>query len=111
MPQQKYLIYWAAEYNEWFNKEPPKSRFQIIDRLGKIEYEGYFGNHKHLDDEIWELKFNDGRRIYYVYLKNSNILLLLGGNKNGQDKDISKAKNIYRKRSLKKEESSENSHK
>lgn len=102
MSKPKYFIHQTIKYKEWFNEEPPKSRLQIADRLEKIEYEGYFGNHKHIEDEIWELKFNDGRRIYYVYLKDSNMLLLLGGNKNGQDKDITKAKNIYKKSGPKK---------
>ncbi len=48
-----------------------------------------------LKDKIWELKFNDGRRIYYAYIPEKNILLLLGGNKNGQEKDINKAKKLF----------------
>lgn len=46
---------------------------------------------------IWELKWVGGRRIYYAYLPAQKILLLLGGNKNGQDKDIKQAKKIYAK--------------
>lgn len=41
--------------------------------------------------------FNDGRRIYYVIIPENNVLLLLGGNKNGQDKDIRQARKIYYK--------------
>lgn len=33
----------------------------------------------------------------FAYLAQENILLLLGGNKNGQDYDISQAKKILRK--------------
>lgn len=96
----EYEVFSTPEFDEWFEEERPKSRFQIEARIKKIEDCGYFGHHKFLKDEIWELKFNDGRRIYYVIIPKSNILLLLGGNKNGQDKDISKAKNIYIKRKL-----------
>jgi len=49
-------------------------------------------------NSVWELKFNDGRRIYYACIPDKNLLLLLGGNKNGQDKDIEKAKNIFIKK-------------
>lgn len=94
----RYEVYRTPEFDEWFEEERPKSRFQIEQRIKKIEDEGYFGNYKFLKDELWELKFNDGRRIYYVYIPENNVLLLLGGNKNGQDKDIAKAKNIYNKR-------------
>lgn len=70
---------------------------QIKNRLLKIEEHGYFGTYKDLDDDLWELKFNDGRRIYFVFLPQKKIILLLGGNKNGQDKDIKKARNIFGK--------------
>ncbi|WP_420805051.1 type II toxin-antitoxin system RelE/ParE family toxin [Waddlia chondrophila] len=64
----------------------------------KIEDEGYFGHHKYLESaDLWELKFNDGRRIYYVLVPESKVILLLGGNKNGQNKDIKQASNILRK--------------
>ena len=74
-----------------------KSQRQILDRLLKIEEESYFGHHKYLENDIWELKFNDGRRIYYGFIRKFNIILLLGGNKNGQGKDIKKATKIFRK--------------
>lgn len=98
-----YRIILTEEFHEWLNQETPKSRYQIDARLAKIRLDGYFGTHKsvtHLEtgplkNQIWELKFNDGRRIYYAYIPEKNILLLLGGNKNGQSKDITKAKNIF----------------
>lgn len=94
----KYKIYKSNEYEEWFENERPKSQTQIKDRLVKIEEDEYFGHHKYLDSEdIWELKFNDGRRIYYVIVPETKVLLLLGGNKNGQGKDIKQASNILRK--------------
>ncbi|MGB7127846.1 MAG: type II toxin-antitoxin system RelE/ParE family toxin [Candidatus Rhabdochlamydia sp.] len=70
-----------------------------------IKYDGYFGDHKsisyyeksELKDKVWELRWKDGRRIYYAYIPEKKILLLLGGNKNGQNKDVSKAKTIYLK--------------
>lgn len=98
-----YRLITTKEFLEWLNEENPRSRYQIDARLAKIRLDGYFGNHKSvshgdkgaLKDQIWELKFNDGRRIYYAYIPEKNILLLLGGNKNGQDKDIKKAKNLF----------------
>ena len=100
-----YLILQTTEYFEWVESESARSRVQINKRLSSIKFEGYFGDHKsvsfyeksELKDTIWELRWNDGRRIYYSYFPEKKILLLLGGNKNGQNKDISKAKNIYLK--------------
>jgi len=100
-----YRIVQTPEYCEWVESESPRSKVQINKRLSSIMFEGYFGDHKsvsfyekgELKNVIWELRWNDGRRIYYAYIPEKKILLLLGGNKNGQDKDISKAKNIYLK--------------
>lgn len=93
-----YNAYETEEYSEWLSTQSLKSRMQIHDRISKIEDEGYFGNHKYLaDEDIWELKFNDGRRIYYVVIEDMDVILLLGGNKNGQTKDIKKASSILRK--------------
>ncbi len=94
-----YKIFPTPEYDEWLSRETQKSRLQIEDRLLKISREGYFGDHKVVDDKcnIWELRWKNGRRIYFAEFTQKNILLLLGGNKNGQTKDITKAKNILRK--------------
>ncbi len=43
------------------------------------------------------MHWKNGRRIYFSYIAELDIVLLLGGNKNGQDKDIKKAKNILKK--------------
>ena len=98
-----YTLITTKEFQEWMQHETPRSQYQIDGRLAKIRLDGYFGNHKSvsheekgaLKDKIWELKFNDGRRIYYAYIPEKNILLLLGGNKNGQEKDINKAKKLF----------------
>lgn len=92
-----YEIYKTTEFEQWMAEQPLKFRLQIEDRLVRIAANGYFGINKHLGDSIWELKWNIGRRIYYTYLAQCKILLLLGGNKNGQGKDINQAKKIFRK--------------
>lgn len=97
MGMGKFTVYSTSEYDEWFNRETPKSKFQIQDRLLRIMVDGHFGHMKDLDDDLWEIKFNDGRRIYYTIIPESNLLLLLGGNKNGQDKDIRQARKILSK--------------
>lgn len=92
---------WLARFTECHNmtigmRHRPR-KFQIEKRLNKIKEEGYFGHIRDLGDELVELKFNDGRRIYYTTIPVNNVILLLGGNKNGQDSDIRKAKNIIEK--------------
>ena len=63
----KITVYETEEYKEWLNVETFKSKRQIYGRILKIEEEGHFGHHKYLrGSKIGELKFNDGRRIYYA---------------------------------------------
>ncbi len=94
---KRFALYETEEYKQWLKTQTLKSQRQILCRLLKIEEESHFGHHKYLEDEVWELKFNDGRRVYYGFIKKINVILLLGGNKNGQDKDIKKAAKIFRK--------------
>ena len=86
----------TPEFEEWLNEQPLKSKLQIDDRLLHIACDDYFGTCKRLTDYIWELKWANGRRIYHAYLAEYDVLLLLGGNKNGQNKDITRSKKILR---------------
>jgi len=96
MKEIRYAILATTDYSEWFDEQPAKSRVQILDRLSHIQEHGHFGDHKGVGEDVWELKWANGRRVYYAYIPEKKILLLLGGNKNGQDKDIRKAKKILR---------------
>lgn len=94
---KKYAIYETLEYKDWLGKESFKSQRQIRDRVLRIEDEGHFGHNRYFkNEEIGELKFNDGRRIYYAIIPESKVILLLGGNKHAQDKDIKKATKIFK---------------
>lgn len=92
-------IYRTPEFREWFDEQTEKARVQIDDRLSRIQEEGYFGDHKSVEDvwDVCELKWKNGRRVYYTYIQRDGILLLLGGNKNGQSKDIHKAASLCKK--------------
>ena len=76
-------IYPMPQYDEWYETQTEKSKFQIEKRLDKIKTDGHFGHIRDLDDGLAEIKFNDGRRIYYTIIPVNNVVLLLGGNKNG----------------------------
>ena len=90
----KYEIEKTEEFQEWFLIQKSRSKAQIEKRLLKIKSEGHFGHINKVGDELFELKFTDGRRIYYTIIPISKVILLLGGNKNGQQKDITQAKKI-----------------
>ena len=89
----------TPEYIEWYESQRPKEKAQIAKRLANIEEYGHFGIFKDLGDFLSELKWANGRRIYYSVMEDDNgnlTLLILGGNKNGQNSDIKKAKKILK---------------
>jgi putative addiction module killer protein len=93
----KYFFLKTFEYQYWLDGESAKSHVQIEKRLSNIELDGHFGDHKYLKNHIWELRWANGRRIYYAHIPEKKVLLLLGGNKNGQSQDIVQAKKIIKK--------------
>lgn len=89
-----YKTFRTKEFRDWLSKETLRSQVQIEARIAQIEIDGHFGTTKSVDDDLFELKWRNGRRVYYAFLREQNILLLLGGNKNDQSYDISQAKKI-----------------
>lgn len=51
-----YTIYNTQEYGKWLNDQPAKSQVQILDRISHIQDEGYFGDHKNVNNHVWELR-------------------------------------------------------
>lgn len=90
----------TKEYIDWFEKQSRKEQAQIQARIVRIRVDGYFGMAKNLGMSLAELKWRNGRRIYFTMFKDDDgniIILLLGGNKNSQPKDIKKAKSIIKR--------------
>lgn len=89
------IIERTPEFIKWFEKQTEKGKAQIDARLKNIELHHYFGDHKSLGEKLLELRWKNGRRVYYsLILKDELTLVLLGGFKNAQEKDIKKARRI-----------------
>ncbi len=74
----------TPEYIEWYESQRPKEMAQIAKRLTNIEQHGHFGTVKDLGDFLSELKWVNGRRVYYSVMEDESgelTLLILGGNK------------------------------
>lgn len=99
----QYEVLDTEEFLKWFEEQNLKTKSVISKRLQNIIDEGHFGDHKNVSeydsgitkDRVFELRWDDGKRVYYSKVGNIIILLLLGGNKNGQDKNIKQAKKIF----------------
>jgi putative addiction module killer protein len=76
-----------------------KAKAKILFRIQKIEIDEHFGDCKPVGNGILELKINYAEG-YKVYFKESNgkiIILLIGGDKSTQQRDIEKAKEILKR--------------
>jgi putative addiction module killer protein len=93
----KYEIIASDIFNKWLHSLDSQITNRILARLFRVE-NGNFGDHKQLDNDIFELRlfFGSGYRIYYTVQNNQIIILLNGGDKKTQNKDIVKAKKILK---------------
>ncbi len=69
---------------------------RITARLDRVEL-GNFGFCKGLGNGVWELKIDcgPGYRVYYAINGKTVVLLLIGGDKSTQTKDIETAKSYW----------------
>jgi len=88
----KEIIYYQTvdnkiPYLEWYKSLDKSLKLVVDKRISKIE-RGLFGKIKRLSEDLYEIKFDNGLRIYYTEKVDTIILLLTGGNKSKQSKDI-----------------------
>lgn len=88
----KFSVFTTAEFDEWLEDQPPKTRTILKARLDLVSL-GHFGDHKRFEGLI-ELRWKNGTRVYSFLWGTAIVVALYGGNKNAQSKDIRKAKKI-----------------
>jgi len=95
-----FFIEKTIEFDKWLRRlKDLKVKAKILFRIQKIESDGHFGDCKPVGDGIRELRVNFAKG-YRVYIKEKDekiIVLLIGGDKSTQQKDIKKAKEIWNK--------------
>lgn len=84
-----------APFQEWlqsFRKNLPVQA-RILDRVERLKIPHY-GDYKHVGNGVLELRlhFGSGYRIYFAEDGKRIVLLLCGGDKSSQKKDIANAK-------------------
>jgi len=83
-------------FSKWLLKlKDIRGKVAIIRRVKRLRA-GNFGDHKSVGDKVSELRLTTGPgyRVYYTQQGDEIIILLIGGDKSTQSKDIEKAKEI-----------------
>lgn len=85
-----YSIYTTEVFDKWFSKlkdQQAKKRIQV--RIDRVE-DGNFGDSEPIGEGVSELRFffGSGYRVYYCQQGQSVVILLAGGDKSTQSKDI-----------------------
>ena len=91
-------IYETEQFADWVKKlHDLKAKMRILARVNRAKA-GNFGEYKVLGDGICEMKidYGPGYRVYYAQEGITVYLLILGGDKSSQNKDIAKAKEMWR---------------
>ncbi|MCA6070322.1 MAG: type II toxin-antitoxin system RelE/ParE family toxin [Endomicrobium sp.] len=82
-------------FKKWLKNLDAYIKLIVLENIDKLE-KGNFSNIKSVGGGIHELKiyFQKGYRIYFTNIDGKIIILLCGGNKSSQQKDIEKARKI-----------------
>lgn len=83
-------------FDEWFNTLDSVTQARIDVRLDRVSL-GNFGDHQSVGGGVYELRFffGAGYRIYYGKVENRVVLLLTGGSKKRQSRDVNAAQKFW----------------
>ena len=102
MPIEAGVRYYATGAGQepskkWLRSLDRVARTRIRARLNRIRA-GHFGDCRALGDGVWELRlqFGPGYRIYFGRAADGSVVLLCGGEKRSQRRDIERAKAYWR---------------
>ena len=91
-----YEVLQTSAYASWFRSLRDRTaRGVIVRRVERLQL-GNFGDAKSLGDSVHELRLNfgPGYRVYFTRRGERIILLLCGGDKGSQSRDIARAKQL-----------------
>lgn len=86
----------TTSFEKWLHKIKDRSvRNRLLARLNRVEM-GNLGDFKQIDQQLYEMRFffGSGMHIYFTIQDQQVILLLAGGDKSTQNKDIAAAKKL-----------------
>lgn len=91
-----YAIFTTQVFDKWFESLTDRQTARRIQaRIDRVE-EGNFGDHKAVGEGVSEMRIHHGPgfRIYFIKHGVEIVILLAGGNKSSQSKDIATAQEL-----------------
>ncbi|KMJ53778.1 addiction module protein [Vogesella sp. EB] len=87
----------ADPFANWLMGLDKKTMARIVQRIDRFKL-GNLGDHKHTREGVFEarLDFGPGYRLYFLRDGSKIIVLLCGGDKGTQDRDIDRAVDFLR---------------
>lgn len=88
----------TKQYDKWLSGIKDRQvRNRILRRIDSMII-GFFGDHKTINANLFELRmfFGSGFRVYYTIQEREIIFLLAGGDKSSQKKDVAKARELLK---------------
>lgn len=106
VPVARPRVHRSKMYKDWYKTLNSKDQGIVDTRVDTYCEKGLLLKSKLLDSDygLYEFKWDSGLRVYFSFIEDSEgrlMLLLLGGNKNSQQRDITEAKNIVTKAVIK----------
>ncbi|RIK93115.1 MAG: addiction module protein [Proteobacteria bacterium] len=100
--QKKVIVYQDASgrepFTDWLNNlRDEKGRRAVLKRIGRLEY-GLYGDCESVGDGVSELRIflGPGYRVYFAEEARHIVVLLCGGDKSTQHKDIKTAQAYWK---------------
>lgn len=81
-------------FRDWVSTLPHSQRALVEVRLDRVRL-GHLGSYRDLRGGLFELKFGSGLRVYYGRRGQEVVLLISGGDKGSQVRDIETARAIW----------------
>lgn len=85
-------------FNDWIESlRDARTRRRILQRIYRVQ-SGNYGDYKFLKDGVFELRFTSGSgyRVYFGEDGDRIVVLLCGGDKSTQERDIERAKTYWK---------------
>ena len=83
-------VLYTGAFENWLKKlRDQRAKAAIVSRIERME-DGNFGDYRSVGGGVSELRINVGKgyRAYYTIRRNTEVILLCGGDKSSQQRDI-----------------------